>query len=591
MQGPQGPKGDTGPQGPQGKPGEVEEAPTDGQQYARQEGRWEPITSGTVDYTALTNKPQVNGIELSGNKTTAQLGINIPTKTSDLTNDSNFSIVSETGKTIDFNYDASTYKLSAVLKDKNGNIISTSTEIDLPIEQLVVSITFDSQTNELVITLKNGNVTRVPLGSIISGLATQTWVQTNYQAKDSDAVEGNIAQFDDEGNTVDSGLGVEQVSTIDMVTSISASSTDSEVPTAKAVYDFGGGVSDYDDLTNKPKINNVELSGNKSASDLGLLTSADISGKQDIATLETDVASKGFTKNTGTVTKVTAGDGLSGGDITSTGTVSLSNETKASLAKADSAVQDSNYVHTDNNYTTNEKSKLSNLENYDDTNVQNRLSAIENQEAGWSSKYSKPSTGIPKSDLDSAVQVSLGKADTALQEHQDISGKMNLVSNPVSGNILVTDENGQAQNSECGISEVTSMAISTIINDSSSDDEIPTAEAVKEYVDEHGGGSAEKITSQIVGDGSTTEFSITHNLNNREVFVVVYDAQYNDVLCDIQRTSNNTVKVIFNEAPEVGSTYTVVIQTPGGAKGPKGDPGGVEEAPENNKQYARKNGE
>lgn len=37
--------------------------------------------------------------------------------------------------------------------------------------------------------------------------------------------------------------------------------------------------------------------------------------------------------------------------------------------------------------------------------------------------YSKPSGGIPKSDLASAVQTSLGKADTALQSHQDISGK------------------------------------------------------------------------------------------------------------------------------------------------------------------------
>lgn len=34
----------------------------------------------------------------------------------------------------------------------------------------------------------------------------------------------------------------------------------------------GGGTSDYTDLSNKPKINNVELSGNKSASDLGLGT-------------------------------------------------------------------------------------------------------------------------------------------------------------------------------------------------------------------------------------------------------------------------------------------------------------------------------
>lgn len=38
--------------------------------------------------------------------------------------------------------------------------------------------------------------------------------------------------------------------------------------------------------------------------------------------------------------------------------------------------------------------------------------------------YSKPSGGIPKSDLASGVQASLGKADTALQSHQDISGKV-----------------------------------------------------------------------------------------------------------------------------------------------------------------------
>ena len=43
---------------------------------------------------------------------------------------------------------------------------------------------------------------------------------------------------------------------------------------------------------------------------------------------------------------------------------------------------------------------------------------------GWSAKYSKPSDGIPKSDLESAVQESLLKADTALQGNQsiDISG-------------------------------------------------------------------------------------------------------------------------------------------------------------------------
>lgn len=45
--------------------------------------------------------------------------------------------------------------------------------------------------------------------------------------------------------------------------------------------------------------------------------------------------------------------------------------------------------------------------------------------AAVSVKYSKPSSGIPKTDLASAVQTSLGRADTALQSHQDISGKLN----------------------------------------------------------------------------------------------------------------------------------------------------------------------
>lgn len=52
----------------------------------------------------------------------------------------------------------------------------------------------------------------------------------------------------------------------------------------------GGGVSDYTELENKPSINNVELDGNKTSSDLGLApashthTSSDVSGLAGIAT-------------------------------------------------------------------------------------------------------------------------------------------------------------------------------------------------------------------------------------------------------------------------------------------------------------------
>lgn len=65
--------------------------------------------------------------------------------------------------------------------------------------------------------------------------------------------------------------------------------------------------------------------------------------------------------------------------------------------------------------------------------------------SGWgftknTGTYSKPSGGIPKSDLASAVQTSLGKADTALQSHQDISGKQDKL---VSGTNIKTI-NGQS---------------------------------------------------------------------------------------------------------------------------------------------------
>lgn len=54
--------------------------------------------------------------------------------------------------------------------------------------------------------------------------------------------------------------------------------------------------------------------------------------------------------------------------------------------------------------------------------------------SGWgftknTGTYSKPNGGIPKSDLASDVQTSLGKADTALQTHQDISGKLDTTGN------------------------------------------------------------------------------------------------------------------------------------------------------------------
>ena len=45
---------------------------------------------GTMDYTELINKPSINSVELTGNKTLEDLGINIPTALSELDNDEGF---------------------------------------------------------------------------------------------------------------------------------------------------------------------------------------------------------------------------------------------------------------------------------------------------------------------------------------------------------------------------------------------------------------------------------------------------------------------------------------------------------------------
>lgn len=57
-------------------------APTNGSAY------WQKLVNssggGTDDYDDLENKPKINNVTLSGNKTTADLGITIPTKTKEL---------------------------------------------------------------------------------------------------------------------------------------------------------------------------------------------------------------------------------------------------------------------------------------------------------------------------------------------------------------------------------------------------------------------------------------------------------------------------------------------------------------------------
>jgi hypothetical protein len=72
-------------------------------------------------------------------------------------------------------------------------------------------------------------------------------------------------------------------------------------------------------------------------------------------------------------------------------------------------------------------------------------------------------------------------------------------------------------------------------------------------------GRLRKVSSSV-GDGSATTYTVTHNLNTRDVVVRVYpnSGEYDDVEVDVQRTSVNAVAVVFATAP-ASNAYRVVV--------------------------------
>lgn len=84
-------------------------------------------------------------------------------------------------------------------------------------------------------------------------------------------------------------------------------------------------------------------------------------------------------------------------------------------------VKDSNYVHTDNNFTTLEKNKLSNLKNYDDTIVQERLDKAEEE---LEKKQTKLTAGENITILeDGTISANITAEDVGIQVDKTLDSK------------------------------------------------------------------------------------------------------------------------------------------------------------------------
>lgn len=72
--------------------------------------------------------------------------------------------------------------------------------------------------------------------------------------------------------------------------------------------------------------------------------------------------------------------------------------------------------------------------------------------------------------------------------------------------------------------------------------------------------SKTNVYTTTIGDGSTTSFTITHNLGTRNVVVSIYETAtpYEEVIADVYKTTVNTITIQTAKAPTSGQ-YTVVV--------------------------------
>lgn len=81
--------------------------------------------------------------------------------------------VGQYGYSIEMSMDPDTYVISLALKDQYGNQLGSTQTVDLPLESVVVSGSYDSQTKTISLTLEDGSVISIPVGDLVSGLQTE----------------------------------------------------------------------------------------------------------------------------------------------------------------------------------------------------------------------------------------------------------------------------------------------------------------------------------------------------------------------------------------------------------------------------------
>ena len=108
----------------------------------------------------------------------------------------NYSLLIDAAHTLELTINHDNYVMSAVLKNKNGETLS-SQSIDLPLETMIISASYDNDAKSIVLTLQSGSTITVPIGDLVDGLVSQT---------DFDGLESEVNLIDERLTAVETTI-------------------------------------------------------------------------------------------------------------------------------------------------------------------------------------------------------------------------------------------------------------------------------------------------------------------------------------------------------------------------------------------------
>ena len=137
---------------------------------------------GAVSETELSQALEPYALQ---DGTYAELSAGHATEADRATGDENGNrIISFYGHDLMLSINPQTYVMTITLVSEDGTVLATRS-IDLPLESMVVSGTYDEATKEVVLTLQSGQQVRFSVADLVDGLASQAALDTETQARET----------------------------------------------------------------------------------------------------------------------------------------------------------------------------------------------------------------------------------------------------------------------------------------------------------------------------------------------------------------------------------------------------------------------